>query len=174
METGISSQATGAILPGRKGVVLLVEDEDAVRQITAQVLESGGYQVLQVGGAGDALRLVATHIGSINLVLTDVVMPEMNGIDLAEQIRRLRPNVVTVFMSGYAQAEIMRKAIAGAAIHIQKPFTVKSLLARMAEALEAGARDTDSQSGIRTAASCPAEAMPVAAVCQASPTPAVD
>lgn len=174
MEMGRGSQTARAILTGSKGVILLVEDEDAVREITAQVLESGGYRVLHASGARDALRQVATHPGSIDVLLTDVVMPETNGIDLAEQIRQLRPSVVTVFMSGYAQAEIMRKATAGSAMHIQKPFTMKSLLARLAEALEANASRKDSQPGIRSAASCASDAMPVATVCQASPTPAMD
>jgi len=174
MEMGKGSQTARGILSRSKGVVLLVEDESAVREITAQVLESGGYRVLQASGAGDALRMVATHAGSIDLLLTDVVMPERNGIDLAEQVGQLRPNVVTVFMSGYAQAEIMRKATARSALHIQKPFTVKSLLARMAEAMVASASGKDLQPAVRAAAPCPSETMPVTAVCQASRTPALD
>lgn len=174
MEMRTGSQTARAILSGSKGVVLLVEDESAVREITAQVLESGGYRVLQASGARDALHQVATNPGNIDLLLTDVVMPEMNGITLAEQVGQLRPNVVTVFMSGYAQAEIMRKATAQSAMHIQKPFTVKSLLARIAEALKDGTRGTDPQSGVRVAAPCPSEAMPVMAACQTSPTPALE
>lgn len=174
METGRSGQTAHAILSGSKGVVLLVEDETAVREITAQVLESGGYRVLQAGGAGDALRVAATHPGSIDLLLTDVVMPDTNGIDLAEQIRELRPDVVTVFMSGYAQADILRKAASASAMHIQKPFTVTSLLTRTAEALAADTIAKDSKSGITTAAPRASEARPVAAARPASAMATLD
>jgi two-component system, cell cycle sensor histidine kinase and response regulator CckA len=116
-------------------VVLVVEDEPIVRDITRQVLENAGYQVLAAGSPSDALRL-SRHCGrKIDLLLADVVMPEMNGMDLAEHLRRLQPDLVTVFMSGYADADLARKQPAQLALHIQKPFTANFLLARIAHAL---------------------------------------
>jgi len=132
MEMEGTSQASSA----KPVVILLVEDEAVVREITARVLESAGYEVLECSGPNDALCLAGSHAESIDLLLTDVVMPTMNGIDLAERIRHLQPRVVTVFMSGYADTDILRKATAASATHIQKPFTVNDLLSRVAEALE--------------------------------------
>jgi len=123
-------------------VVLLVEDEAVVREITGQVLENAGYHVLESSSPKHALRLAGTHDGRIDLLLTDVVMPEMNGIDLADRLRDSQPDLVTVFMSGYAESDVLRKVTASSAMHIQKPFTVSILLSRIAEALNAtAARD---------------------------------
>jgi DNA-binding NtrC family response regulator len=116
-------------------VILLVEDEDVVREITAQVLKSAGYQVLQAASPAEALRLAAEHSARIDLLLTDVVMPERNGIELAEQVHAVRPNLITVFMSGYAQTELFRNPGVRSAMHIQKPFTMKALLAGISQAL---------------------------------------
>lgn len=135
-DTGMVTAAGTSTSAGESRVILLVEDEEVVREVTARVLESGGYRVLQARGPKDALHVTSTHPGNIDLVLTDVVMPEMNGVELVEQILALRPELVTVFMSGYAQTDTFRKAAGRAATHIQKPFTVKSLLSRIAQALE--------------------------------------
>ena len=135
-------------------IILLVEDEAVVRDITAQVLNSAGYRVLQTGSPGEALRVAGEHAGRIDLLLTDVIMPEMNGVDLAERIRRLRPDVTTVFMSGDMESDVSRKARNGSAMHIQKPFTVNSLLSRIAEALRASLRRGDAE--------CAAVSTPVA------------
>jgi len=121
-------------------VVLLVEDEAVVRQITGQVLENAGYRVLESSSPDEALHVASRHQGKVDLLLTDVVMPGMNGIDLAYKLRDLQPDLVTVFMSGYAEDDLTRKMTATAAIHIQKPFTVNFLLSRIAEALETRAR----------------------------------
>ncbi len=135
MEMEATSQASLPKPPASKSaVILLVEDEAVVREITARVLESAGYEVLECGGPHEALHLAGCHAERIDLLLTDVVMPGMNGIDLAERIRHLQPNVATVFMSGYAETDVLRKA--ASATHIQKPFTVNDLLSRVAEVLK--------------------------------------
>jgi two-component system, cell cycle sensor histidine kinase and response regulator CckA len=115
-------------------VVLLVEDEAVVREITAKVLRIAGYVVLETGSPSEALSLAGENRGAIHLLLSDVVMPQMSGIDLAARIRELHPDIAVVFMSGYVGGDILRKAT-GPAMHIQKPFTVNSLLAQVAEAL---------------------------------------
>jgi two-component system cell cycle sensor histidine kinase/response regulator CckA len=126
---------------GRKpnrAVILLVEDEAVVREITGQLLENAGYRVLESSGAAHALKLVREYQGRVDLLLTDVVMPEMNGIDLAEELSRLQPNLITVFMSGYAQSDLVRSIRASSATHVQKPFTGNYLLSQIEEALRAG------------------------------------
>jgi CheY-like chemotaxis protein len=120
--------------PTPKPVILLVEDESVVREVTRQVLEHAGYQVLESDGPREAMRLAEAHQGRIALLLSDVVMPEMNGLDLARRIQKTQPWLATVFMSGYANPVVMQKAEPRSS-YIQKPFTVDVLLAGIADAL---------------------------------------
>lgn len=126
-----------------KPVILLVEDELVVREVTRQVLEHGGYQVLESEGPREALRLAVEHRGNIRLLLSDVAMPEMNGPDLARHIRNLQPDLTTVFMSGYAQAAMLRGTMEELqATYLQKPFTVELLLSCVSAALKSAANVT--------------------------------
>jgi DNA-binding NtrC family response regulator len=118
-------------------VILLVEDESMVREITGQVLSHAGYRVLASASPKQALEVADAHDGKIDLLLTDVVMPEMNGADLATHLLSRRPDLVPVFMSGYAEHDVLKKFKA-TAIHIHKPFTIDALLAQIAEALHRG------------------------------------
>lgn len=133
-ETGLAAATQPKV---HTPVVLLVEDEAVVREITGQVLENAGYCVLESGCPKEALHMASQHAGKLDVLLTDVVMPGMTGIDLADRLRILQPDLVTVFMSGYAESDILRRINATSAMHIQKPFTVNSLLSRIAEALSA-------------------------------------
>lgn len=128
-----------APLPTPARAILLVEDEPIVRDVTREVLEHAGYRVLESSGPEEAIRLAREHAGNIGLLLTDVVMPGMNGADLAHRLQSMQPDLIAIFMSGYAESEVLRKVREGNAIHIQKPFTVDSLLSRIAEAFEAHA-----------------------------------
>jgi len=119
-------------------LILLVEDESIVREVTREVLERAGYRVLESGNAKEALHLARKHAGQIDLLLTDVVMPEMNGVDLATRLLEMQPGLATVFMSGYAEGDVAQKIKRSSAMHIQKPFTVNALLSRVAEALHEG------------------------------------
>jgi len=125
-------------------VILLVEDETIVREVTREVLQHAGYRVLESSNARDALQLARKHAGEIDLLLTDVIMPEMNGADLAARLQDVLPDLVTVFMSGYAESDVARRMHRTSAIHIQKPFTVQTLLSRVADALRAGSPKADS------------------------------
>ena len=119
-------------------VILLVEDESMVREITGEVLSHAGYRVLETSNAREALQVASQHQGRIDLLLTDIVMPEMNGADLAHRMLNQQPDLATLFMSGYAEHDVLRHANLSTAIHIQKPFTVDLLLSRVAEALNNG------------------------------------
>src|SRR5689334_25158351 len=91
-------------------VILLVEDETMVREITGQVLSHAGYSVLESSNAKEALQIAGSHDGPFDLLLTDIVMPEMNGADLAQHMLSRQPDLVTIFMSGYAEHDVLKKA----------------------------------------------------------------
>jgi hypothetical protein len=116
--------------------ILLVEDEGVVREITREVLERQGYCVLEADGAEQAIRMSQDHSGRIDLLLTDVVMPGMNGRDLARQLLMANPALNIAFMSGYAEHELLRKVVVDpAAVYIPKPFTLAALLSGVANAI---------------------------------------
>ena len=119
-------------------VILLVEDEAIVRDVTRDVLVHAGYLVLESGTPAEALEVASHYKGEIDLLLTDMVMPGMNGTELADYLHRLRPGIIAVFMSGYADVDVVEKIRHSSAIHIQKPFTVNMLLSGVGKALEAG------------------------------------
>jgi DNA-binding NtrC family response regulator len=129
-------------------VILLVEDESMVREITGEVLSHAGYRVLETSNAREALQVASRHQGRIDLLLTDIVMPEMNGADLADHMLNHQPDLVTVFMSGYAEHDVLRNPHISTAVHIQKPFTVDALLRRVAEALNSGTNRTSKDAGL--------------------------
>ena len=116
-------------------VILLVEDETAVREVTRQVLENAGYHVLECTGAAEALRVARENRGQPMVLLSDVVMPGMTGPELARELRQRNPQLVTIFMSGYSNLDVMQKAGPGPAMYLQKPFTARVLLARISDAL---------------------------------------
>jgi signal transduction histidine kinase/CheY-like chemotaxis protein len=123
---------------GSGETVLVVEDEAPMLEVTRRLLEGGGYRVLTAGGGEEALRVVAAHAGSIDLLLTDVVMPGMLGKQVATRVSELRPGIAVLYMSGYAQSVIgpMGDLANGNAI-VDKPFTEAALLERVAGALSA-------------------------------------
>jgi len=115
--------------------ILLVEDEEAVRQVTRHVLESAGYLVLEASGPEQAMALFRRVEGAINLLLTDIVMPGMDGAELAARLQAMRSNLTTVFMSGYSNAARGFRDASSPAAYLQKPFTRSMLLSKVAEAL---------------------------------------
>lgn len=121
---------------GGHATILLVEDQDNVRRITASVLESFGYSVLKAASAQEALALSASYASPIHLLLTDVVMPGLSGTELAGQVAHLRPGIGVLFMSGYTDSVVAQHGILdqGTAF-LQKPFTPLALAARVREVL---------------------------------------
>jgi two-component system, cell cycle sensor histidine kinase and response regulator CckA len=123
-------------LTGR-GTVLLVEDEDAVRSFAARALGQRGYQVLEASTGTEALDVFESHQGDVDLVLSDVVMPEMDGPTLMAKLRRDRPDLKIIFISGYAE-DSFRKHLADNEdfMFLQKPFDLKELAAAVKAALQ--------------------------------------
>jgi len=107
--------------------VLLVEDEDALRALLREVLESLGYRVLDAGLGAEALRIAREHRGPIHVLLTDLVMPHMTGRELAARLSCLRPELKVLFMSGYGVGAAPRQEIPSDAAYIEKPFTADAM-----------------------------------------------
>lgn len=126
-----------SIQRGTEGI-LLVEDEDGVRKLTAQILRSGGYRVVEAANGSDALKLIQQDQKQIHLVITDVVMPVMGGRQLMEQVRQFVPEVKVLFVSGYTEDAIVRHGILSSeADFLQKPFTAAALKSKVRELLDA-------------------------------------
>ncbi len=116
--------------------ILLVEDELMILNMTAAILKQHGYNVLTAATPGEAIQLAGEHAGAIDLLMTDVVMPEMNGRALAEHLLILSPNLRCLFMSGYTADVIGHHSVLDEDVHfIQKPFTLKDLTAKVREVL---------------------------------------
>ncbi len=121
---------------GRGETVLVVEDEPALQAMSKKMLEKLGYRVLSAGTPGEAMRLAEEHAGEVQLLLTDVVMPEMNGRDLADRLRSLYPGMKILFMSGYTANAIAHRGVLGEDVNfIQKPFLTKALAAKVRDVL---------------------------------------
>jgi len=111
--------------------ILLVEDEAAVRTLAKRVLSHKGYRVLEASDGAIALRLAAGHVGEIDLVLTDVAMPNLGGRGLVEELKELSPGMRVLFMSGYPKEEVFPDKGANRVPYLQKPFTSEALLAEV-------------------------------------------
>ena len=124
-----------SLLPGRQ-TILLVEDEPAILNLVRKGLERQGYSVLSAGTPGEAIRMAETHAGDIHLLITDVIMPEMNGRDLARRLIGLHPGMRRLFMSGYTADVIAHHGVLEEGVHfLQKPFSNTVLGAKVREAL---------------------------------------
>ena len=126
-------------VPQGHETILLVEDEPAILQMTKKMLERQGYLVLAASTPGAAIHCAREYEGEIHLLMTDVVMPEMNGRDLAQNLYSLYPQIKCLFMSGYPANVIAHHGVLDHGVHfIQKPFIQGELSTRIREALESG------------------------------------
>jgi CheY-like chemotaxis protein len=128
--------APASPLHGAGETILLVEDEAAVRGLAKKILVQKGYRVLEASDGAIALRLAAGHVGEIDLVLTDVAMPNLGGRGMVEELRELSPDVRVLFMSGYPKDEVFPDAETSRATpYLQKPFTGETLDTEVRKAL---------------------------------------
>jgi CheY-like chemotaxis protein len=125
------------VQPDRRKTVLLADDEKVVRGVVRETLERSGYEVLEAADGHEALELAARWEGSIDLLLTDVRMPKMNGVELAGRLREARPSIRVLFMSGLAEAELVQELERRPDVHVlDKPMTPSILLERVRVALD--------------------------------------
>jgi CheY-like chemotaxis protein len=123
------------ISPARAaGTILVVEDQPQVRQLTCKMLRGMGYKVLEAGDGMQALETARTHGRPISLLLTDVIMPGMNGREVAAHLKPLQPNMEVIFMSGYTD-RIIGDVIDNSVKFLQKPFTTEQLQLMVRQAL---------------------------------------
>ena len=121
--------------------ILLVEDDDQVRAVARGILLKNGYEVIEARNAGEALLHSEQHKSTIHLLLSDVVMPQMSGPELAKRLAKVRPDMKVLCMSGYTDDSIVRHGVLEAHIaYLQKPITPDTLATKVREVLE-GARD---------------------------------
>jgi two-component system, cell cycle sensor histidine kinase and response regulator CckA len=148
--------------PGNE-TILLVEDEINLRYLARQFLEKQGYRVIEAADGAVAIQIAVAHQGVIDLLLTDVIMPGMNGRELAQRISEIRPKVKILYMSGYTENVIGRNGTLDAGIRLlQKPFTLRELNSQVREALDSTSNMEDLMS-VRSALSDAAQAAQPAA-----------
>ena len=129
----VSTRADGA-------TVLVVEDAPALRSLISEALEHSGYRVLLANDGTEALRICQEHSGPIHLLLTDVVMPNMNGRDLVQRLKNIRSGIRIIFMSGYTNDVVVQHGLSDASVEfMQKPFTGNELVHKIAELLSGDA-----------------------------------
>lgn len=128
-------------VPGRGETILVAEDAEPVRKLVVQILQRHGYNVLAAAGGEEALRLASAHAGTIDLLVTDVVMPRMNGHELYTRLAvQNTPTAAVIYMSGYTENILSQNGVlSGMAYFLRKPFTMDALLYKVREALAATA-----------------------------------
>jgi len=118
--------------------ILVVEDEEALREVAKRILHGAGYKVLTAKDGDEALVLCAQHASEIHLLLTDVVMPRMSGRVLADRLTKTRPALRVIYMSGYMDDAIVHHGALDAGTHfIGKPFTAEDLTGKVRRVLDA-------------------------------------
>jgi PAS domain S-box-containing protein len=135
------AEAPQRAVPSGAETVLLVEDEQALRDLIKFALTGNGFTVLDVPNPGEALALLGTHTGPLHLLLTDVIMPGMDGPALAKQVQKARPDIKVLFMSGYATNFIMHDGVVDPGTNfLEKPFHPRTLLSKVREVLDSSPR----------------------------------
>jgi CheY-like chemotaxis protein len=126
----------GVIHDFARKTILLVEDEQTVRHLLHEVLERAGYEVLSCAHPAEGIEACRQRTGPIDLLLTDVVMPGMNGKEMALQIAQMIPELRVVFMSGYSEHTLLKDGQLDAHIeYLQKPFSLQTLRLRLARVI---------------------------------------
>jgi DNA-binding NtrC family response regulator len=113
-----------------------LEDEESLRQVTCECLTRNGYNVLQAGRGNHAIEMAEQHKGPLALIISDVVLPDMNGPSVVAKVRALHPEARVLYVSGYAEVPVAQQLIAEGAILLQKPLSRGDLLNKVAEMLD--------------------------------------
>ncbi len=122
---------------GGNETILLVEDDDAVRAVTRRALKRFGYNVLSACGGDEALQLARRHPEEIDLLLTDIMMPGLNGVEVAAKVSRICEGIHVFYMSGYADQDLIRQGLLSPGTRfLQKPFTPQELADRVRDVLD--------------------------------------
>ncbi len=163
-----SKPAASAMLPGQdwdasvcktargSETILLTEDEDGVRALARVILEASGYQVLGARDGQEALQIAQGHAGPIHLLLTDVVMPQMDGPQLADSLTTQRPDVKVLYFSGYTDDTLLRHGVQNtSAAFFPKPFSHAVLTRKVREVLDGDISSSATGGGGRVACPCP-------------------
>jgi two-component system cell cycle sensor histidine kinase/response regulator CckA len=148
---------------GEPGIetILLVEDEANLRYLARQFLEKQGYRVIEAADGAVAMQIAVAHEGVIHLLLTDVIMPGMNGRELARGISEIRPNVKVLYMSGYTENVIGRNGMLDAGVRLlQKPFTLRDLKSKVREVLDSAPLPSEAVMPVKTAHAAAAQPLP--------------
>jgi CheY-like chemotaxis protein len=136
LDATAAASAPAAPQRGDGEVVLVVEDEPAMREVTRRMLARNGYQVVSAASGQEALATLTHRLDRIDLLLTDVIMPQMQGKELAGKVLLLHPDTRVVYMSGYTQGLLSAQGVLEPGIHlIEKPFSEATLLAKLREVL---------------------------------------
>jgi len=136
-KTPESRAAQMPLLPMGTETLLVAEDEEPVRKIVLRILEKQGYQLLEADHGEAALKKSQETSGPIHLLLTDTIMPKMNGKELAQKLKKSRPKMKVIFMSGYPQEVLARQGTLDPDIHLlQKPFTAEELTQKIRQVLD--------------------------------------
>jgi CheY-like chemotaxis protein len=122
--------------------ILLVEDEQAVRTLARRILTQRGYRVIEAANGREALEIARTQLDEIDALVTDAVMPEMGGPELAKQLHAMRPGLRTLFMSGYTDDDILRRGeLQPGAAFLQKPFSTEQFARAVRDILDVPGSD---------------------------------
>jgi signal transduction histidine kinase/ActR/RegA family two-component response regulator len=145
---GVAPPAASAAPGGSGELVLVVEDEAALREVTRRMLVRNGYRVIVAANGEEAIAAVEGSAGRIDGLVTDVVMPGMQGKEVAERVSELQPGIRVLYMSGYTQGTLGAQGVLEPGVNlIEKPFNQSSLLKKLREALSAEASPSDGQAG---------------------------
>jgi CheY-like chemotaxis protein len=136
-ETGVEAEPS----TGGTETILLVEDEDSVRNLTLRMLNQLGYTVIPAADGKQGIEIAKAHSGRIDLLLTDMVMPNMSGRQLAEMVKAIHPETAIVFMSGYTEDTVVHQGVLQPGVEfLSKPFSRESLAGTLREGVAAKAR----------------------------------
>jgi two-component system cell cycle sensor histidine kinase/response regulator CckA len=144
-----SQEVKNDLVPSGNETILIAEDEPLVRSMTRNILELSGYKVLEAENGLAAVKLCQSYDGPLHLLLTDVVMPQMGGPRLCEEITRMRPEIKTLFMSGYTDSSVVHEGVLQERMpFLQKPFTPDALARKVRRVLDSVAESTSSQNAL--------------------------